>query len=94
MLLIGIDQSPKEHTVCIIDVTGCQLARFSIPHAAAGFQQLHTYCQTLQVPPGECLVALESGHCLLMDFLLDHGYQVYVVPGKAVDHYRDRTLTG
>lgn len=90
MLLIGIDQSPKEHTVCIIDVTGCQLARFSIPHAAAGFQQLHTYCPNLGLPPEECLVALESGHCLLVDFLLDHGYQVYVVPGKAVDRYRDR----
>jgi transposase len=90
MLLIGIDQSPKEHTVCIMDVNGCQLAHLTIPHIAVGFQQLHEYCRSLQIPPQECHVALESGHCLLVDYLLDHGYQVYVVPGKAVDRYRDR----
>jgi transposase len=90
MLLIGIDQSPKEHAVCIMDSNGCQLARLTIPHRAVGFQQLHDYCQALQMPPQECYVALESGHCLLVDYLLDHDYQVYVVPGKAVDRYRDR----
>jgi transposase len=26
----------------------------------------------------------------MVDYLLDHGYPVYVVPGKAVDRYRDR----
>ena len=90
MLLIGIDQSPKEHVVCIMDVAGCQLARLTVVHNAAGFQRLHECRQMFQVPPQECLVALESGHCLLVDYLLDHGYQVHVVPGKAVDRYRDR----
>lgn len=90
MLLIGIDQSPQEHLVCIMDVKGCQLARLTLPHSAVGFQRLHTYCQTLQIPPQECVVALESGHSLLVDYLLDHSYQVYVIPGKAVDRYRDR----
>jgi len=91
MLHIGIDQSPKEHTVCIMDTTGCQLAHFAIPHDAAGFQRLHSECQqTFQMSPEQYLVALESGHCLLVDFLLDHGYQTFVIPGKAVDRYRDR----
>lgn len=91
MLYIGIDQHPEEHTVCIIDGTGCQLARFTIPHGTEGFQRLHDECgRTLQTSPAQCLVALESGHTLLVDFLLDHGYQVFVIPGKAVDRYRDR----
>jgi len=90
MLLIGVDQSHKEHEVCIIDVTGCQLARLSVPHSASGFRRLHECCQMLQTPPRECLVALESDHSLVVDYLLDHQYQVYVIPGKAVDRYRDR----
>ena len=90
MLLIGIDQSPKEHTVCITDVDSRQLARLAIPQSVVGFQRLHESCQMLQTPPQECLVALESGHSLLVDYLLDHDYQVCVVPGKAVDRYRDR----
>ena len=85
MLLIGIDQSQAKHDVCIMDVDGCQLARLTVTNSAAGFEQLHTYCQNLQIPPQECLVALESGHSLLVGYLLDHGYQVYIVPGKAVD---------
>jgi transposase len=90
MLLIGIDQSQKEHEVCIMDVAGCQLARLTIPDNAEGFQRLHECCQMLQASPQECSVALESGYSLLVDYLLDHNYQVYVIPGKAVDRYRDR----
>lgn len=90
MLLIGIDQSPSKHGVCIIDVDGCQLARLSISNRAAGFEQLHTTCQKLGVPSQDCLVAIESDHSLLVDYLLDHSYQVHIVPGKAVDRYRDR----
>ena len=90
MLLIGIDQSPERHVVCITDPGGSQLARLSLPHSASGFQQLHQCCQMLQAAPEECLVALESDHSLVVDYLLDHGYPVYVVPGKAVDRYRDR----
>jgi len=90
MLLIGIDQSPSKHDACIMDVKGCQLAHFSIPSSAAGFGRLHTACQELRIPVQDCLVAIESDHSLLVDYLLDHGYSVYVIPGKAVDRYRDR----
>jgi len=73
-----------------MDVGGRQLASPTVPHSAAGFQQLHEYCEMLGASPGECAVALESDHSLVVDYLLDHGYPVYVVPGKAVDRYRDR----
>jgi transposase len=90
MLLIGIDQSHKKHDICVIDPSGRQLAREVVAHHTAGFQRVHRLCEQFQVPPAECLVALESGHSLLVDHLLDQDYPVYVVPGKAVDRYRDR----
>ena len=90
MLLIGIDQSHEKHDICIIDSSGRQLAREVVAHHTAGFQRVQHLCRQFQVPPAECLVALESGHSLLVDHLLDQDYPVYVVPGKAVDRYRDR----
>lgn len=90
MLLIGIDQSQQKHDVCLMNEPGRQLARFEIAHDVRGFERLHQERQKLQVVPQECLVALESGHSLLVDYLLDQNYPVYVIPGKAVDRYRDR----
>jgi len=68
MLLIGIDQSPSRHDICIIDQEGRQLARFSVPHDFAGFERLHAMCQRLQAPPQECFVALESGYSFLLAY--------------------------
>lgn len=90
MLLVGIDQSQKKHDVCLMNELGRQLACFEIPHDVQGFQRLHEERQRIQVSPRDCLVALESGHSLLVDYLLDQHYQVYIIPGKAVDRYRDR----
>lgn len=90
MLLIGVDQSQKKHDVCLMNEPGDQLARFEIAHDARGFQRLHEECQRVQSSPVDCLVSLESGHSLLVDYLLDQHYQVRVIPGKAVDRYRDR----
>lgn len=90
MLNIGIDQSKEKHDVCFVDGNGCQLARFEIPHSAYGFQRLDDGRRRLQIAPQDCFVALESAHSLLVDYLLDHSYQVHIVPGKSVDRYRDR----
>jgi len=90
MLLVGIDQSQKKHDVCLMNELGCQLARFAIPHDVQGFRRLHQEGHRIGVSPQDCLVALESGHSLLVDYLLDQHYQVYIIPGKAVDRYRDR----
>jgi transposase len=90
MLLVGIDQSQKKHDVCLMNEIGDLLACFGIPHDARGFQRLHEERQRLQVSPRNCLVALESGYSLLVDYLLDQHYQVHIIPGKAVDRYRDR----
>jgi hypothetical protein len=94
MLLIGIDQSQKKNDMCILDEAGHELARLSTPHNAQGFQYLHAQCQAFRVPSRDCLVALESAHSLVVDYFLDQDYTLFVVPGKAVDRYRDRHRQG
>lgn len=90
MLNIGIDQSKKKHDVCFLDNTGHRLADFYISHSVDGFERLDKERERLGVQPQECFVALESAHSLLVDYLEDHRYQVRIVPGKAVDRFRDR----
>jgi hypothetical protein len=36
------------------------------------------------------LVAIETSHNLLVDYLLDRGYVVYLIPPQATDGYRTR----
>jgi len=90
MLLIGVDQGSKKHDVHVMDTAGIPLLQFTIDHTQVGFEYLHHQRAQLNVPSSDCLVALESGYSLLVDYLLDQGYPVYVIPGKAVDRYRDR----
>lgn len=90
MLLIGVDQSQKKHDICITDASSCQLARGTVSHTLHGFQWIDEQCQRLGMVASDCVVALESAHSLLVDYLVDHGYQVYVIPGRAVNRYRDR----
>lgn len=90
MLLIGVDQSQKKHDICITDASSRQLARGTVSHTLHGFQWIDEQCQRLGMVASDCVVALESAHSLLVDYLVDHGYQVYVIPGRAVNRYRDR----
>ncbi len=90
MLLIGIDQSHKKHDICITDSSGRQLAGGEVANGVDGFQWVHEQCQRLGIAAQECTVALESAHFLLVDYLLDWNYQVYVIPSRAVNRYRDR----
>lgn len=90
MLLIGIDQSHKKHDICITNSSGRQLAAGEVANSVDGFQWIHEKCQCLGIAAQECIVALESAHFLLVDYLLDWNYQVYVIPSRAVNRYRDR----
>jgi hypothetical protein len=67
MLLIGIDQSPKKHDICITDSASRQLARGEVANDLEGFQWIHKQCQRLGVAPQECLVALESAYSLVVN---------------------------
>jgi hypothetical protein len=54
-----------------------------------GFQRFDDERRKLGVTPSECLVAIETAYNLLVDFLLDRGYLVYLIPPRATsDHTR------
>jgi len=90
MYLFGLDWSEEKHDVCIMTEKGRQLAAFSIKHEPAGLERLEEVRQRLSAPVEECLVALETAHSLVVDWLWDHHYTTYVIPPKATNRYRDR----
>ena len=89
-ILIGIDWAKEVHHACIMNEAGAQIARFSFPHSTQGFSELERQIAKLDVPPPDCLVALETAHTLIIDFLWSRGFQVFVIPPSVVSSSRGR----
>jgi transposase len=87
---IGIDWSEKKHCVHIYNRTGALVARKEVPHNQAGFAQLHRLISQVNPVPADCLVAIETAHNLLVDFLQEHGYAVYILAPNFVSSNRGR----
>ncbi|HFD40023.1 MAG TPA: IS110 family transposase, partial [Anaerolineae bacterium] len=89
-LLIGLDWSQDHHHICFMAPNGSLQAAFEIPHSVAGFARLDKERAKFGVPATECLVALETAHNLIVDYLWDHHYQVYVIAPTVVKGARGR----
>lgn len=89
-ILIGIDWSEDHHHICIMNTAGAQLFLFKIAHTPKGFARLEAEMEKLGVAPSSCLVALETAHNLLVDFLWAHDYSVYVIAPSVVSSSRGR----
>ena len=85
----GIDWSENKHDVVIINKAAVPLARFTIPHSPDGFDKFDRTCRRLGFSPQDCLIALETAHNLLIDFLWARGYsQLFVVPPRVTKSRR------
>jgi len=90
MLYFGIDWSRNKHQLCIRNDAGATISQMTFAHSLAGFHQLEAERCKLGVPPSECLVAIETAHNLVVDFMLERAYPVYIIPPQATAGYRNR----
>lgn len=90
MFYFGIDWSEDHHNLAIKNEAGSLITLIEFKHTVQGFEQIEGERRKLGVPASECLVAIETSHSLLVDFLLDRGYIVYIVPPQSTDGYRNR----
>lgn len=90
MLYWGVDWSEKRHQVCICNESGALVSSLAIEHSVEGFQRLARERQKLGVPAAECLVAIETAHNPVVDYLLDLGCTVYIIPPSSTKGYRER----
>jgi transposase len=90
MFYFGIDWSEQHHNLCIQSESGAIVSELKLKHTLEGFEQLDLERSKLDVPAAACSVAIETSHNLLVDYLLDRGYVVYLIPPQATDNYRGR----
>lgn len=89
MLYFGIDWSEDHHDLSIRNEAG-RISRIRFAHDLKGFERIEQERRKLGVAANECLVAIETAHNLLVDFLLDNGYVIYIIPPQATAAYRNR----
>lgn len=88
---IGIDWSENEHEVVWLNEAGAIIGHFTMKHKTEEFMKLEQMRQQLKVERQECVVALETAHNLVVDFLWGWGYeQVYVIPPSVIKSNRGR----
>ena len=88
--IIGIDWSEKKHCVHAYNEAGAQLLRLEIAATVTGFQELVHKLSQLNPEPANCLVAIETAHNLLVDYLQDQGYSLYILAPSLVSSNRGR----
>jgi transposase len=91
---VGIDWSEAKHDVVFMNSAGSPIAQSVIPHTHDGFLKLEVMRLQLGIPASDCMIALETAHNLLIDFLWSHGYsQLYVIPPSVVRGNRSRYVS-
>jgi transposase len=85
----GIDWASTKHDVCVLDPQGQVLSRFEIPHTAEGLSQLLQRLLRFAAVE-ELAVALERPSGLLVDTLLEAGFQVVPIHPNALKASRPR----
>ncbi len=88
--IIGIDWSEKKHCIHIYNEVGALLMRLEIPHTMVGFAQLAEVLTRMNPKPANCLIAIETSHNLLVDYLHSRGYTLYILAPSVVSSNRGR----
>ena len=88
--IIGIDWSEKKHCVHAYNEAGAQLLRLEVAATVTGFRELTRQVNKLNPEPVDCLVAIETAHNLLVDYLHDLGYTLYILAPSLVSSNRGR----
>lgn len=90
MYYFGLDWSEGHHNLCILNDAGAALSELEFKHTLEGFEKLDLERRKLGAAPTDCMVAIETAYNVLVDFLLDRDYVIYVIPPQATKGYRNR----
>lgn len=82
----GLDWASRTHAVCVIDQRGSVRTQFEVNHDAAGLAEL---CRRLKAAHGTT-VAIERPSGLVVDTLLEAGFQVVPIHPNVVKATRPR----
>lgn len=84
----GLDWASQSHAICVIDAQGVVCADFQVSHNASGLAQLR---RKLQAYGGSDLpIAIERPSGLIVDALVETGFQVFPIHPNVVKATRPR----
>lgn len=90
MLYVGIDWSQQKHDVCVCNQHGAVVTRLTIPHSLDGFVKLDRELAKIADTPQECCVGIETAYNVIVDYLVDRGYDVHIIAPRTTKVYRRR----
>jgi transposase len=85
---VGVDWAAETHAVCVMDLTGKVVARFTITHSAEGLDRLVRKLARLG-EPGDMPTGIERPSGRLVDVLLEAGHPVVPVSPNAIKTWRE-----
>lgn len=86
---VGVDWGSQQHAVCVLDAAARCLAHFTVPHTAAGLQEL-TRRLARCGPPDQLRVAVERPSGVLVETLSAAGHPVVPIHPNALKASRPR----
>ena len=89
MVFVGFDWASTAHAVCVLDPSGTVRWRGSVPHSADGLAELVRRLRQFG-PPATVHVAIERPSGVVIDTLMDAGFQVVPVHPNVVKASRSR----
>jgi transposase len=87
---LGVDWSDKFHQVWVSDAQGQKVAEHKVVENVEGLIEFGRWLDESRSKGIELWAAIEKPQGRIVDFLLDHGVEVYPVNPKALDRARDR----
>ena len=89
MVFVGLDWASTAHAVGVLDPSGTVRGRGSVPHAAEGLAEVVRRLRQFG-PPATVHVAIERPSGVVIDTLMDAGFQVVAVHPHVVKATRSR----
>ena len=87
---IGVDWGDRLHQMYVGDEEGKKIRAMKVQESPEGLAEIGRWLDERRVEGLELWAAIEKPAGRIVDFLLDHGVEVYPVNPKAVDRVRDR----
>lgn len=88
--IIGIDWSESKHVIHIYNEVGSLVSRLAISQSVSGLSQLKQQITAVNKVAPNCLIAIETSHNLLVDYLAGCGYTLYIIAPSVVASNRGR----
>ena len=91
MYYVGIDWADQKHDIVIVDQQGRRVGKpKTIEKSYHGFEEINAMLRTLAEDPGSFNIGIETPHNLIVDFLVDKSYPVFVLFPALMPQLRKR----